>query len=417
MKKDFDPRIVVLGVGGAGCNAVDNMIINADEADKNHIEFAVCNTDAQALESSPCEIKIKLGPKTTQGLGAGSRPECGKKAAEESIDTIMEYLAGANMVIITAGMGGGTGTGASAVISEAAKAAGILTLAIVTKPFAFEGSHRNKTAENGIKELQEHVDTLVIVSNQNLHSITDSNTPFTEAFGIADKFLSDCISSVVNIIKKPGLINVDFADLSTVIKDRKNRAMMGSGSASGDNKGSKAAVSAMSNLLLDFGDFAWKNVDHVLVCITGGPNLSMDDVSEATQKINEEISSNAHIILGATFEKNMDDSMRIFVFGTSKKNEEEIRKASQQANSRIEYATSMQSNSNINIAYDNEQGFVGSPHDLNEPDSEFDATYSKGNKNKSVWGNIKQFFKTAEMKGEIEIKQDQPDFLKKNKDS
>ncbi|WP_187440062.1 cell division protein FtsZ [Candidatus Cytomitobacter primus] len=436
MKKNMNLRIVVLGVGGAGCNAVNNMIQNKsakdsvkqqlnnmlsakDESIKDSdlsgiaskdlnesfdIEFAVCNTDIQALNESPCAKKIQLGVKSAQGLGAGSKPECGKKAAEESLDSVMEFLDGTNMVIITAGMGGGTGTGAAPIIAEATKAAGILTLAVVTKPFDFEGSFRIKTAEKGIEELQSNVDTLVIVANQNLHSITTGNTPFMDAFGIADKFLADCIGSVVNIIKNPGLINVDFADLSTVIKDRRNKAMMGSGIASGENKGAKAAATAMSNLLLDFGDFSWKNVDHVLVCITGGINLSMDDVSDATQKINEEISSDAHIILGATFENDMDDAIRIFIFGTSKKNEYEIKSEN------IKF-----SNENVNVHYQDSL-FVGSQHNLNEPNNEFKPTYTKedtqqqNTKQKSIWSKI--WSKKETKDDEISVKNEKaPDFL------
>ncbi|WP_172619012.1 cell division protein FtsZ [Candidatus Cytomitobacter indipagum] len=448
MKKNMNLRIVVLGVGGAGCNAVNNMIkgkstkasiknkldailtskdehnndssnesevsdslFSGDTEELCDIEFAVCNTDIQALNESNCAKKIQLGTKTAQGLGAGSKPECGKKAAEESIDSIMEFLSDANMVIITAGMGGGTGTGAAPVIAEAAKAAGILTLGIVTKPFNFEGSHRVNVAEKGIEELQNNVDTLVIVSNQNLHSITAGNTPFVDAFGIADKFLADCISSVVNIIKNPGLINVDFADLSTVVKDRRNKAMMGSGIASGENKGAKAAATAMSNLLLDFGDFSWKNVDHVLVCITGGPNLSMDDVSDATQKINEEVSSNAHIILGATFSDNEDDSIRIFIFGTSKINESEIKKDGEEKKRK-----------KVNANYDedgDDNVFIGSKHyNLNEPNSEFKADYSnsKTNDKKNGWSVLNFWKKNKKSEEEVSVKNNLPDFLKDQDD-
>ena len=458
MKKSLDPRIVVLGVGGAGCNAVNNMIKfkkntihkvikeackNVVESDSNtrdleeskasqmayfdalsedsdvsekvnndaknssddldYIEFAVCNTDIQALNGSPCKKKIQLGAKSAQGLGAGSKPESGKKSAEETLPTIMEFLEGANMVIITAGMGGGTGTGAAPVIAAAAKEAGILTLGIVTKPFMFEGSTRINTADKGIEELEKNVDTLIVVSNQNLHSITSGDTPFMDAFGIADKFLADCIRSVVNIIKTPGLINVDFADLCTVTKDRQNKAMMGSGIASGPNKGGKAAASAMSNLLLDFGDFSWKNVDHVLVCITGGNNLSMDDVTEATQKIHEEIASDAHIIVGATFKPEMEDHIQIFIFGTSKT----------QQNIPANQVHHKQSTN-----YDE---FIGTAHTVNEDDVDFEYNANTNNKvsstakQKGFWSKLFGN-KPSNHDSNVKIKKNTPDFFKNDED-
>ncbi|USO00661.1 MAG: cell division protein FtsZ [Alphaproteobacteria bacterium] len=453
MKKGLDPKIVVLGVGGAGCNAVNNMIkfkksdffkmversknkadsdsqkevskaassikdsktepqhsyldVLSEELDQSgldddldYIDFIVCNTDIQSLNNSPCATKVQLGVKSAQGLGAGSNPDAGKKAAEESLGTIMELLEGANMVIITAGMGGGTGTGAAPVIAQAAKEAGILTLGIVTKPFMFEGTARNATAEAGIEKLEKSVDTLVVVSNQNLHSITSGDTPFQSAFRIADRFLADCIRSVVNIIKTPGLINVDFADLCTVTKNRKNKAMMGSGIASGEHKGARAAVSAMSNLLLDFGDFSWKHVDHVLVCITGGNNLSMDDVTEATQKINDEIASEAHIIVGATFKPEMEDHIQIFIFGTSNadvsKKEIDVNKVS--GETRGKFANSIQ------VQYENNE-FIGERHSVNEKTEDYSPHYSK--KKWSIMG----WLRGKKQDDEVEVKV-RPGFLK-----
>lgn len=306
---DLKPRIVVVGVGGAGGNAVNNMIRSNLEG----VEFVVANTDAQALKHSQADRKIQLGADVTRGLGAGARPEIGRDAAMESLDDALEHLTGANMVFITAGMGGGTGTGAAPVLAEACRDHGMLTVGVVTKPFHFEGAHRMRAAEQGIEELQQFVDTLIIIPNQNLFRVANEKTTFADAFKMADDVLYSGVRGVTDLMVMPGLINLDFADIRTVMSEM-GKAMMGTGEAEGDNRAILAAESAISNPLLE--DVSMKGARGVLINITGGPDMTLFEVDEAANRIREEVDTDANIIFGSTFEENLEGVMRVSVVAT-----------------------------------------------------------------------------------------------------
>jgi cell division protein FtsZ len=303
------PTITVIGVGGAGGNAVNNMIASNLEG----VNFVVANTDAQALDHSLTERTIQLGAGLTKGLGAGANPDVGRAAAEEARDEIAAYIEGSNMVFITAGMGGGTGTGAAAVIARTAKEQGVLTIAVVTKPFQFEGTHRMRLAENGLKELQECVDTLIIIPNQNLFRIANERTTFADAFKMADEVLHSGVRGVTDLMVKPGLINLDFADIRTVMREM-GKAMMGTGEATGDRRAIEAAEAAISNPLLD--DVSLKGARALLINITGGNDMTLFEVDEAANRIREEVDPEANIIFGSTFADAMDGRMRVSVVAT-----------------------------------------------------------------------------------------------------
>lgn len=303
------PKIFVIGVGGAGGNAVTNMI----RANLEGVSFVVGNTDAQALHGNPAEMKVQLGAETTQGLGAGSRPETGKAAAEEALPEIMEHLEGANMVFITAGMGGGTGTGAGPVIAKACREAGILTVGVVTKPFQFEGAHRMRTAEAGIKELQAFVDTLIVIPNQNLFRVANEKTTFADAFKMADDVLHAGVRGVTDLMIMPGLINLDFADIKTVMQEM-GKAMMGTGEATGERRATEAAEAAISNPLLE--DTSMQGARGILINITGGMDMTLFEVDEAANRIRQEVDPDANIIFGSTFDEAMDGTMRVSVVAT-----------------------------------------------------------------------------------------------------
>ena len=306
---EIKPRITVVGVGGAGGNAVNNMIRSNLEG----VEFIVSNTDSQALAQSLCERRLQLGNTITQGLGAGSRPDVGRAAAEESLETVIENLSGSNMAFITAGMGGGTGTGAAPVIARAAREHGILTVGVITKPFHFEGMHRMAIAESGIEELQQYVDTLIIIPNQNLFRIANEKTTFADAFAMADQVLYSGVRGVTDLMVMPGLINLDFADIRAVMTEM-GKAMMGTGEASGDNRAIDAAEAAISNPLLD--DVSMKGARGVLINITGGPDLTLFEVDAAATRIREEVDPEANIIFGSTFDESLDGRVRISVVAT-----------------------------------------------------------------------------------------------------
>ncbi|WP_445681547.1 cell division protein FtsZ [Radicibacter daui] len=303
------PRITVVGVGGAGGNAVNNMI----KSELEGCEFLICNTDAQALNNNLAARRIQLGPQTTNGLGAGSRPEVGKVSAEESIDEVMEQLEGSNMVFITAGMGGGTGTGAAPVIAQACRDRKILTVGVVTKPFSFEGAHRQRMAETGIQQLQQHVDTLIIIPNQNLFRIANEKTTFADAFKMADDVLFSGVRSVTDLMVRPGLINLDFADIRSVMTEM-GKAMMGTGECSGDNRSIEAAELAINNPLLD--DVSLRGARGVLINITGGMDMTLMEVDSAANRIRDEVDPEANIIFGSTFDPEMDGRIRISVVAT-----------------------------------------------------------------------------------------------------
>jgi cell division protein FtsZ len=306
---EMKPRITVVGVGGAGGNAVNNMI----RSNLIGCEFVVCNTDAQALQQSSASRKIQLGIGVTRGLGAGSRPDVGRAAAEEALDEILESMGGSNMVFITAGMGGGTGTGGAPVIARIARESGILTVGVVTKPFHFEGSHRMRIAEAGIEELQKFVDTLIIIPNQNLFRVANERTTFADAFKMADDVLHSGVRGVTDLMVMPGLINLDFADIRTVMGEM-GKAMMGTGEAEGDKRATDAAEAAISNPLLE--DVSMKGARGVLINITGGLDMTLFEVDEAANRIREEVDPEANIIFGSTFDERLEGKMRISVVAT-----------------------------------------------------------------------------------------------------
>jgi cell division protein FtsZ len=306
---ELKPRISVIGVGGAGGNAVNNMI----ESQLEGVEFVVANTDAQAVGLAKAEKKIQLGVKTTQGLGAGSVPDIGRAAAEESLDEILEHVGNAHMIFVTAGMGGGTGTGAAPVIAKAAKERDILTVGVVTKPFHFEGARRMRIANAGIEELQKHVDTLLIIPNQNLFSIANDRTTFHEAFAMADQVLHSGVRGITDLMVMPGLINLDFADVRTVMSEM-GKAMMGTGEAEGDKRAIEAAEAAISNPLLD--EQSMKGARGVLINITGSMDMTLFEVDEAANRIRAEVDPDANIIVGSTFNQDLEGRVRVSVVAT-----------------------------------------------------------------------------------------------------
>ena len=307
--QELRPRITVVGVGGGGCNAVNNMI----NADLEGVDFLVANTDGQALAHSKASRKIQLGSAITQGLGAGSKPEIGRAAAEESLAEVMAELADCNMVFITAGMGGGTGTGAAPVIARAARERGVLTVGVITKPFEFEGQRRMKQAEDGIEELQAYVDTLIIIPNQNLFRLANERTTFADAFHMADTVLHQGVCGVTNLMIKPGLINLDFADIRAVMGEM-GKAMMGTGEASGESRATQAAEAAINNPLLD--DTTMKGAHAVLINITGGLDMTLFEVDEAANRIRKEVDTDATIIFGSAFDEKLEGVMRVSVVAT-----------------------------------------------------------------------------------------------------
>jgi len=306
---ELKPRITVFGVGGAGGNAVNNMIT----AGLQGVDFVVANTDAQALTISKAQRIIQMGTQVTQGLGAGSQPDVGAAAAQEVLDEIRDHLSGANMVFVTAGMGGGTGTGAAPVIAKTARDMGILTVGVVTKPFHFEGARRMRTAESGISELHKVVDTLLIIPNQNLFRVANEKTTFADAFAMADQVLYSGVACITDLMVKEGLINLDFADVRAVMREM-GKAMMGTGEASGDKRALTAAEAAIANPLID--DSSMKGARGLLISITGGKDLTLFEVDEAATRIREEVDQDANIIVGATFDESLDGIIRVSVVAT-----------------------------------------------------------------------------------------------------
>src|SRR4051794_9987306 len=307
--RELKPRITVFGCGGAGGNAVNNMIT----AGLQGCDFVVANTDAQALTLSKAERIIQMGIQVTEGLGAGSQPDVGRAAAEEVIDEIRDHLQGAHMVFVTAGMGGGTGTGAAPIVAQAAKELGILTVGVVTKPFHFEGVRRMRVAEEGITELQKAVDTLLIIPNQNLFRVANEKTTFADAFAMADQVLYSGVACITDLMVKEGLINLDFADVRAVMREM-GKAMMGTGEASGDKRALSAAEAAISNPLID--ETSMRGAKGLLISITGGKDLTLYEVDEAATRIREEVDQDANIIVGATFDEALDGIIRVSVVAT-----------------------------------------------------------------------------------------------------
>ncbi|MGD8327533.1 MAG: cell division protein FtsZ [Sphingomonadales bacterium] len=306
---ELKPKITVIGVGGAGGNAVNNMI----DSGLNGVDFVAANTDAQALTKSLAEQRVQLGINQTRGLGAGARPEVGREAAEEALDEMISHIDGANMVFITAGMGGGTGTGAAPVVARAAREKGVLTVGVVTKPFHFEGRRRMKLAEEGIKELQQNVDTLIVIPNQNLFRMANDSTSLADAFSMADQVLHSGVRGITDLMLAEGLINLDFADICTVMSEM-GKAMMGTGEAEGDRRAIDAAEAAISNPLLD--EVSLKGAKGVVINITGGHDLNLMEVDEAVTHITDQVDPDANIIFGAAFDENLNGKFRITVVAT-----------------------------------------------------------------------------------------------------
>src|ERR1700722_4660268 len=307
--RELKPRITVFGTGGAGGNAVNNMISSGLEGG----DFVVANTDAQALTMSKAERIIQMGVQVTEGLGAGSQPEVGRAAAEEVIDEIRDHLSGAHMVFVTAGMGGGTGTGAAPIIAKTARDLGILTVGVVTKPFHFEGQRRMRIADGGIIELQKCVDTLLIIPNQNLFRVANEKTTFADAFALADQVLYSGVACITDLMVKEGLINLDFADVRSIMSEM-GKAMMGTGEATGERRAGQAAEAAIANPLLD--EVSMKGARGLLISITGGNDLTLYEVDEAASRIRQEVDDDANIILGATFDESLDGIVRVSVVAT-----------------------------------------------------------------------------------------------------
>ncbi|AQS84060.1 MAG: cell division protein FtsZ [Acetobacter aceti] len=306
---DFSPKITVIGVGGGGTNAVDNMIL----ADLKGVEFVVANTDAQQLSSSRADRRIQLGPHLTQGLGAGAKPEIGRAAAEEAADELSRHLEGSHMVFVTAGMGGGTGTGAAPIVARMARERGILTVGVVTKPFSFEGPRRAKAAEEGIAELQQYVDTLIVIPNQNLFRMANERTTYKDAFKMADNVLYMGVRGVTDLMVAPGLVNLDFADIRTVMAEM-GKAMMGTGEAEGEDRARLAAEAAISNPLLE--DTSMAGARGLLINITGGDDLTLFEVDQAANRIREEVAEDANIIFGSAIDPDLDGKIRVSVVAT-----------------------------------------------------------------------------------------------------
>ena len=306
---DFTPRITVIGVGGGGTNAVDNMIASGLQG----VDFVVANTDAQQLAHSRADRRVQLGPHLTQGLGAGAKPEIGRAAAQEAADELMRHLEGTHMVFITAGMGGGTGTGAAPVIAQLARERGVLTVGVVTKPFTFEGARRTKAAEQGILELQQYVDTLIVIPNQNLFRLANERTGWKEAFKMADQVLYMGVRGVTDLMMSPGLVNLDFADIRTVMAEM-GKAMMGTGEADGENRAIRAAEAAISNPLLE--DTSMSGARGLLINITGGDDMTLFEVDQAANRIREEVADDANIIFGSAIDENLSGRIRVSVVAT-----------------------------------------------------------------------------------------------------
>lgn len=325
----LSPKIIVIGVGGAGGNAVNNMITSNLEG----VEYVVCNTDAQALEKSQSPHKVQLGPNVTQGLGAGSKPEVGQTAAEESLEDVLQYVDGANMAFITAGMGGGTGTGAAPVIAKACRERGVLTVGVVTKPFHFEGNQRMKAAETGIEDMQGYVDTLIVIPNQNLFRVANQDTSFAEAFRMADSVLQSGVRGVTDLMVRPGLVNLDFADVRTAMMEM-GKAMMGTGEAEGDKRAIEAAEAAINNPLLD--DVSMKGAHGVIINVTGGYDMTLFEADEACNRIRDEVDPDANIIFGATFDDNLEGVMRVSIVATGIEKEAERKNISGSAGVKTE---------------------------------------------------------------------------------
>lgn len=377
--------IKVIGVGGAGGNAVNRMV----EAGIKGVQFITANTDVQALESSNAETKIQLGPKLTRGLGAGSNPEVGQKAAQESEEAIKEALEGADMIFVTAGMGGGTGTGAAPIVANIAKESGALTVGVVTRPFAFEGAKRSRYAADGITELKKDVDTLVIISNSKLLEIVDKKTPMGEAFSIADDVLRQGVQSISDLITSPGFVNLDFADVKTVMSDQ-GSALMGIGQANGDNRITEATKKAISSPLLEVSIDGAKQV---LLNITGGPDLSLFEAQDAAQIVSEQATSDVNIIFGTSIDDTLGDQVKVTVIATGvetgddNKKRETIRRPLNNPRATLDNNGKNKPENGHSAA----QPKANQPQSSNDPLADWDINREASNKQKDVSGQKGDF--------------------------
>ncbi|MDC1260472.1 cell division protein FtsZ [Pseudomonadota bacterium] len=383
---DTKPRISVIGIGGAGGNAVNTMI----NSNVENIEFIVANTDGQALSNSLTKRQIQLGKNVTSGLGAGSNAETGRKAAEESIEEIISELGDINMLFITTGMGGGTGSGAAPVIAKAAKEKGILTVAVVTKPFDFEGQKRMQVAENGLAELKGNVDTLIIIPNQNLFKIANEKTTFAEAFKMADDVLYQGICGITDLITNPGMINLDFADIRTVMGNM-GKAMMGTGESSGDERAKNAAEAALNNPLLD--DSNIKGAKSILLNIKGGPDMALFEVDEAASKIRNEVDENANIIFGSSIDESLEGIIRVSVVATGINSE----------------AIELKTDKNVNN--ENFDNYQLPKDDFNIKDVKESTILEETNTNEEIKSNLLHNIQSEQSDLEVQIKN-----LNKNKE-
>ncbi len=380
--KQLGPKITVVGVGGAGNNAVNNMIRYKLQG----VEYLACNTDAQHLDQSlvPEDRRVQLGTDVTQGLGAGSHPQVGRASAEESLDDVVRHLKGSNMVFITAGMGGGTGTGAAPVIAQAAREMGILTVGVVTRPFNFEGPHRTRIAEGGISEMEQYVDTLIVIPNQNLFRIATDKTTFADAFKMADDVLYSGVRGVTDLMIMPGLVNLDFADIRSVMTEM-GKAMMGTGESSGEDRAITAAESAISNPLLD--DVSMRGAKGVLINITGGMDMTLFEVDAAANRIREEIDADitidTNIIFGSTFDETLDGKMRVSVVATGI-DSEEISRRLEELTEQKKVEKDSQLLSETQLSMDNELSISGH----STPDAYTDPSDFSGQVSEKVSGDV-----------------------------
>lgn len=373
--------IKVIGVGGAGGNAVNRMV----EAGIKGVQFIAANTDVQALENSNAETKIQLGPKLTRGLGAGSNPEVGQKAAQESEEAIKEALEGADMIFVTAGMGGGTGTGAAPIVANIAKESGALTVGVVTRPFVFEGAKRSRFAADGITELKKDVDTLVLISNSKLLEIVDKKTPMSEAFSIADDVLRQGVQSISDLITSPGFVNLDFADVKTVMSDQ-GSALMGIGQANGENRITEATKKAISSPLLEVSIDGAKQV---LLNITGGPDLSLFEAQDAAQIVSEQATSDVNIIFGTSIDDTLGDQVKVTVIATGVESGEDSKKR-EPARRPLNNPRATLDNNNNNKPSDNAQTKPQQPQTSNDPLADWDINRD-ASKQKNVSGEKGDF--------------------------
>jgi cell division protein FtsZ len=406
--EQYTPKIGVVGLGGGGTNTVELLQKRLGDS----VRFLICNTDVQSVRASTCKNKILLGPNTTRGKGAGGKPAVGKAATEESLAEILDCIRDLDMIIIVAGAGGGTGSGSTAVVGKAAKELDILTIAIITSPFSFEGTGRDAVADKCIRDLEDNVDTLVVNRNQKLLEMTKGKSSLAEAFHISDQFSADCVESFVNIIQQTGTMNVDFADITSIARDRKSRAIMGTGYAEGEGAGMRAIEDAMSSFLLEC-EQSWSDVDNVLLCIHGGSDLSMEDVSCIGDKVRVAVHPDSNIIMGANIVPEIKGSVRIFVFGTTRRKggTSAMQKKPTKNNTQYENNNAKYNNENYdnNTHYNYENiDYVGNRHDLHEYKEQFNKTEEKPKKASSWW--------SWGQKNDDKHKIDQlPEFLQPNK--